>query len=485
MNSVLFQYFEWYLPADSQHWNRLKDSAAHLASLGISAVWMPPAFKATSKDDVGYGVYDLFDLGEFDQNGTVPTKYGSKEEYLQAIQALKAVGISPLADIVLNHKANGDQKETFTVIEMDPNQRQTPISEPFEIEGWTHFSFPCRHKQYSDFEWHWYHFTGTDFDAKTGRTGIFMIQGDNKGWAEDGLVDDENGNYDYLMFTDVDFKHPEVRQHLDRWVKWFIETTGIKGFRLDAIKHIDSFFMANFIRHIKEDFGEDFYVFGEYWQPDLEKKENYLEAIDYGFDLVDVGLHNNFFTASKNGASYDLTKLLDGSLMKEFPSQAVTFVDNHDTQRGQALESTVEDWFKPMAYAVILLMKHGLPTIFYGDYFGVDHPEFGQAAFGQDIDALLGLRQSHAYGEEVQYFDDPNCIGWVRQGDQDHPDPMAVILSNAESQEKVMQVGPQLAGRQFIDALGHIQEAVTIDEEGNGLFLAPAGSLAVWIPANP
>ena len=65
-NGVMIQYFEWYLPSDGNHWNRLRDDAAHLSSLGISGVWLPPCTKATSTDDVGYGVYDLYDLGEFD-----------------------------------------------------------------------------------------------------------------------------------------------------------------------------------------------------------------------------------------------------------------------------------------------------------------------------------------------------------------------------------------------------------------------------------
>ena len=58
-NQTLMQYFEWYLPADGNHWTRLAEDAQHLADLGIRKVWMPPAFKATSNNDVGYGVYDL------------------------------------------------------------------------------------------------------------------------------------------------------------------------------------------------------------------------------------------------------------------------------------------------------------------------------------------------------------------------------------------------------------------------------------------
>lgn len=134
-NQTLMQYFEWYLPNDGQHWNRLATDAPHLASKGIRKVWMPPAFKATSSNDVGYGIYDLFDLGEFDQKGTVRTKYGFKEDYLNAIKALKENGIEPIADIVLNHKAAADYKERFTVIEVDPNDRTVALSEPFEIKA--------------------------------------------------------------------------------------------------------------------------------------------------------------------------------------------------------------------------------------------------------------------------------------------------------------------------------------------------------------
>ena len=125
------------------------------------------------------------------------------------------------------------------------------------------FTFDGRQDTYNDFHWHWYHFTGTDYDAKRRKSGIYLIQGDNKGWANEELVDNENGNYDYLMYADLDFKHPEVIQNIYEWADWFMETTGVAGFRLDAIKHIDSFFMSNFIRDMKEKYGEDFYVFGD------------------------------------------------------------------------------------------------------------------------------------------------------------------------------------------------------------------------------
>ena len=84
-NETMMQYFEWYLPNDGLWWKRCAAKAENLAALGITQVWLPPAYKGTSQEDVGYGVYDMYDLGEFDQKGTIRTKYGTKEEYLEAI----------------------------------------------------------------------------------------------------------------------------------------------------------------------------------------------------------------------------------------------------------------------------------------------------------------------------------------------------------------------------------------------------------------
>ena len=481
-NQTLMQYFEWYLPSDGQHWSRLAADAPHLANLGIRKVWMPPAFKATSANDVGYGVYDLFDLGEFNQKGTVRTKYGFEEDYLQAIQALKEAGIQPMADVVLNHKAAADGLEKFEVVEVDPNDRTIVLTEPFTIKGWTKFTFDGRNGAYNDFHWHWYHFTGTDYDASRNKSGIYQIQGDNKGWAQDDLVDSENGNYDYLMYADIDFKHPEVVENLNQWATWFIETTGVQGFRLDAVKHIDSFFMKNFIQQITDKYGEDFYVFGEFWNGDEQSNNDYLASIDYQFDLVDVALHHNLFRASQEGENFDLTTIFNGSLVANHPENAVTFVDNHDTQRGQALESTVGEWFKPAAYALILLREVGLPCVFYGDYYGISG-DFAQQSFQAELDQLLRIRKDLAYGEQRDYFDDPNCIAWTRSGTEESA-PIACVISNAAASDKRMEIGQAYAGRTYYDALGNHQDTVQIEEDGWANFPVAERSVSVWVLAD-
>ena len=198
--------------------------------------------------------------------------------------------------------------------------------------------------------------------------------------------------------------------------------------------------------------------------------------------LFDVPLHFNFYAASHGGGGYDMRNILKGTLLEARPASAVTFVDNHDSQWGSSLESAVEDWFKPSAYALILLMKEGYPCIFYGDYYGVSgNPPMHRGI----IDNLLEIRKNHAFGEQNYYFDHPNTIGFTRVGDDDHPHSgVAVLISNGEDGDKVMNVGKQHAGETWKEATGNVEETVTIDEEGNGQFLVHGGNVAVWIPEN-
>lgn len=479
MNGTMIQYFEWHTPDDGKHWQRLRDDAQNLSEKGFTLVWMPPATKATGSNDVGYGIYDLYDLGEFDQKDSVRTKYGTRQEYQAAIDALHEKGLLAIADIVLNHKAGADETEIFEVYQVDPNDRQKKLSDAFEIEGWTKFTFPGRQGKYSQFQWTWEHFSGVDFDQRTGENGIYMIKGLNKGWAEDDQVDSEKGNYDYLMNADIDYNHPDVRDEVITWANWYVESTGVDGFRLDAVKHIENEFVETLVKSVSQN-KQDFYAVGEYWKPNYDDLEGYLEDTKFSVDLFDVVLHQHFKQASESGNQYDMATILDNTLISKNPSLAVTFVDNHDSQPGQALESWVQDWFKPLAYAIILLHEKGLPCVFYGDYYGIqgESPIDGKQEL---IDKLMLLRMQYAYGEQHNYFDHANSIGFTRSGDEEHPNGLAVLLTNGEEGFKKMYVGEQFAGQVWIDALGNNSYEIIIQKDGHGIFCCNAGSVSVWV----
>jgi alpha-amylase len=164
MQGAMLQYFHWYLPGDGNLWKQIKQEAPRLKELGFSAIWFPPACKGASGGySTGYDIYDLYDLGEFDQKGSVRTKYGTRQEYIEAIDAVHAAGMRVMVDIVLNHKACGDETEKINVVKVNSENRNQVLTTPFEIEAFTKFNFYGRGKKYSDFEWNFMCFSGVDY----------------------------------------------------------------------------------------------------------------------------------------------------------------------------------------------------------------------------------------------------------------------------------------------------------------------------------
>ena len=475
-NKTMMQYFEWYLPNDGLWWKRCAAKAENLAALGITDVWLPPAYKGTSQEDVGYGVYDMYDLGEFDQKGTIRTKYGTREEYLEAIQAFHAANIRVYADIVLNHRMGGDELEETTAVTDNPENRCEQVGDEQIIRTWSKFTFPGRGGKYSRFTWDHRHFTGTDWDEDSQEQGnIYRFTG--KEWAPE--TDPENGNFDFLMGMNVDMSNPEVVRETKKWLRWYLDTTDVDALRLDAVKHISFPFYRELLREVRKKDNAELPAVGEYWSGDVERLLHYLDEVDNEMSLFDVALHYNIFHASQAGGDYDLRTILDNTLVKERPEKAVTFVDNHDTQYGQSLQSFVDDWFKPLAYALILLRQEGMPCVFYSDYYG--NPVKNRPLV-PNLGKLIKLRRSYAYGEQEDHFDDPHLIGWVRRGDAKHENSgLAVVLSNGEGGTLRMYIGENFAGETFRDVLGSCTESVVIDEEGFGEFRTEGGSVAVWV----
>jgi len=474
----MMQFFEWHVKADGSHWNSLKKLAPELKRRGIDSLWLPPVSKSQSVDDVGYGVYDLYDLGEFDQKGTVRTKYGTKQELLDAIATCKEQEIAVYVDLVMNHKAGADETEVFQVIEVNPENRTEDISEPFEIEGWTKFTFPGRGDQYSSFKWNYEHFNGTDYDARENRSGCYRIIGEHKNWNDH--VDDEFGNYDYLMFANIHYNHPVVKEEMIKWGKWLARTLQCDGFRLDAIKHISHEFIREFVTQITQERGDDYYIVGEFWNPELAACQEFLDTVDYKIDLFDVSLHFKLQAASRAGSDFDLRTIFDDTLLKSHPRNAVTFVDNHDTQPHESLESWIEDWFKQSAYALILLRQEGYPCVFFGDYFGIGGEE-SIPGKKEALDPLLYARYHQAYGDQDDYFDDPNTIGWVRRGITNiERSGCAVVIANNGEGEKRMFVGEGRAGEIWVDLTKNREDQIPIEEDGYATFPVNGGSVSVW-----
>ena len=132
--------------------------------------------------------------------------------------------------------------------------------------------------------------------------------------------------------------------------------------------------------------------------------------------------------------------------------------------------------------------------VFYGDLYGCGG-ENPQEPVTQ-LDDLIRCRKLFAYGELVDHWDHPNCVAWLRRGDEEH-DPSVTIICNGKGEgTKKIEVGKDHAGEKWTDVLGWHQGEITIDEgefacvrtefvvadrtEGWAEFVSPPESVSIW-----
>lgn len=488
-NLTLFQFFHWYYSPEGNLWQHAGEQATHLSSLGITHVWLPPAYKsAYGTEEPGYAVYDLYDLGQFDQKGTIRTRYGTRREYQECINTFHKNGVQILADIVLNHKQGADETEKVPVQKVDHNNRNQYLGEEEIMYVWTKFTFPGRKGKYSKFVWDWHSFSGISENPED----IYLLLNEHTHGKWEDVPSDELGNYDYLMGADIEFRNKAVRKELKKWGKWYMKSMGIDGFRLDAVKHISFQFFNEWLDYLRKTFKKDFLCIGEYWSQDLESLLRYLDTTEGRIKLFDVPLHFNFHHASNSDNQYDMSKILDNTLMQQSPELAITFVDNHDTQPLQSLQSPVEQWFKPLAYALILLREQGTPCVFYPSMYEAKYVDkkneeeiYIELNRLHNIEQMLKVRKKLAYGLQRDYLDHPNTIGWTREGiDEKDKSGCAVLLTNGSAGKKLMEVGKRHSGKLFVEISNGHPAKVTINEDGWGDFHVDDKSASVWIAAD-
>src|SRR3954469_19739402 len=97
---VILQYFE-------TPWSEIEARMPEIAAAGYDALWLPPPTKgAEGTRDVGFSVFDRFDLGDENQRGTTPTRYGTKAQLVSLVATAHRFGVRVYFDVVMNHNGN-------------------------------------------------------------------------------------------------------------------------------------------------------------------------------------------------------------------------------------------------------------------------------------------------------------------------------------------------------------------------------------------
>lgn len=269
-------YGEAMLELFQQTWPQITAKMPEIAEAGYDSLYLPNPCKGNSGGySYGYDVFDPFDLGSTNQQGTVATHYGTQAQLIQMVQMAHRFGIRVYFDNVMNHRAvtvpgypgSGTPTSYYPGLIPQDFHLQT-VSGGYE--SWANISDWCDtwevENQLLEGLCDLAQEPGKvnlNFGAALGDTitkpvfirfrnrpdlymdtnGVFLGSGAGTGWPMTNGYGPLNG---WRPFDGHGQPVPEdVSTYLCRAIAWTLYMTGCDGFRLDAVKHVPVNFFGN------------------------------------------------------------------------------------------------------------------------------------------------------------------------------------------------------------------------------------------------
>lgn len=318
-SGVMLQGFSWDSYNESQ-WKVLEKQADELKGY-IDLVWLPQSGKCLETTQVmGYMPYYYFN-----QNSS----FGSEAELRSLITKFKAAGIGAIADVVINHR---------------------------NTEGW--YNFPAE-----TYKGVTYQMQSTDI-CKNDDGGTTATQA-----ATDGVSLSQNNDEgtDFGGCRDIDHKSENVQKVIKAYLKYLKDDLGYTGFRYDMVKGFDGSHVADY----NDATGVEYSV-GEYWDGN-DKIESWINRTNKKSAAFDFQFRYNVRDAVNGAANGKVTKSSDWSKLNSndnlmhdanYRRYAVTFVENHDTQKRSESEQNDPLRKDTIAANAYMLAMPGTPCIF-------------------------------------------------------------------------------------------------------------------------
>ena len=335
---VMLQGFYWDGYADAQ-WSRLEKQVDNLSTT-FDLIWIPQSANCGGQS-MGYD--DLYWFSNYNSS------FGTADELKSMIQTFKAKGIGTIADIVINHRKN--------------------------VSNWV--DFPAE-----TYKGVTYQLQSTDIcanddggKAKTEAAKLGLSVSSNNDTGED-----------WGGMRDLDHKSENVQKNVKAYLKMLLEDFGYIGFRYDMVKG----YSGSYTKMYNEDAKPQFSV-GECWDSSNTIK-NWIDATDKTSAAFDFQFKYVVRNAANNGDWSNLGKQNEGNwplVSSSFNSgnyrqYAVTFVENHDTEKrpdGSSNGPLTKDTLAANAY---LLAMPGTPCVFLKHW----------QAYKQEIANMVAVRKA-------------------------------------------------------------------------------------------
>ena len=275
----------------------------HMQELGCNAVYIGPLFESSSH---GYDTRDY---------RLVDRRLGDNDSFIRFVELCHKAGIKVVVDGVFNHTG----REFFAFRDIQENREGSRYC------GW--------------------------------------YKGVNFGWnspMNDGFgYDAWQGHYELPC---LNLQSPEVKQYLFDVIRFWVDTFGIDGIRLDCANVLDFQFMKE-LRQQTGRMKEDFWLMGEVIHGDYSRWVN----DEMLHSVTNYELHKSLYSGLNDHNFFEIAHNV--RRLEAVGRRLYTFLDNHDENR-IASKLTKKEHL-PIAYLLLLTLP-GIPSIYYGGEWGVE-----------------------------------------------------------------------------------------------------------------
>ncbi|GIJ30661.1 1,4-alpha-glucan branching enzyme [Micromonospora qiuiae] len=423
----------------------LIDRLDYIQGLGTTAIWLAPVFTNRPVqgrgDDVsaGYHGYWITDFTQVDPH------FGSTADLKKLVQLAHRRGIKVYLDVIVNHTADvinyaegrHDYVDKATAPYRDAQGR------PFEDRNYADGSRTFPTVNAASFPYTPTFQTPADAKVKVPAWLNDPTMYHNRG---DSTFVGENSEYgDFFGLDDLWTERPEVVRGMTKIYADWVRDTGVDGFRLDTVKHVNMDFWPQFAQGIDQAAAragkKDFFMFGEVYSADPEITSSYVRqgglpaTLDFAFQEA-----ARSFTASDGSAKALADVYARDDLYAARDTHAgrlTTFLGNHDMGRigsfiaGGPTDPATHLRRDQLAHELMFLTR-GQPVIYSGD-------EQGFTGAGGDKDA----RQPMFASRTPDYLDD-DLLGTDRTHAQDNFDRTHPLYRTIASLGELRQAHPAL-----------------------------------------
>ena len=324
--------------------NGIREHLDYFNELGVTALWLTPVLENDSPDDErGFSTYHGYATTDYYR---VDPRFGTNEDYRRLCDEAHAKGLKVVMDMIFNH-SGFEHPWTFDM----------PTKDWLNLPQWL-----VESKGTSKAE-------GTSFLQTSYKLTPVMDP-----YASKVDLKETTEGWFVPTMPDLNQHNPHLMRYLIQNSKWWIETVGIDGIRMDTYPYAYADAMAQWMKEIDEEYpnfntvGETWVTEPAYtasWQKDskLSKNNSYLKTVmDFSFyDKLNQAKHE------ETDPWFSGLNRLYNSFVYDYlypnPKSVMAFIDNHDTDR--FLGNGKDSLALKQALALLLTVQR-IPQLYYG-----------------------------------------------------------------------------------------------------------------------